>query len=299
MSVCLVRGSSRLPNSAELLGVTANVANRGRLIALALTLLGLSYLAARLLDVPTDGVAYFAFLPIALVALVAGPVWGSLVALSAGTAFATLRPEAVSLESELITTVGAVRMLAYIAVAALIGKFAGDSRSASSRLENLAHRDALTALRNGRSYRNAVARLVASGRGFALVIGDLDGLKRINDAHGHQAGDEALQRLARALAHAVREDDHVARIGGDEFSILARGADAHEASALCSRLQRDLSELEISASFGWAIYPADGTDARTLFRQADARLYQRKRFRDQVGLSLVSSSDDSELRAAS
>ena len=279
--------------------MTANLTNRGRLIALALALLGLSYLAARLLEIPEDGVAYFAFLPIALVALSAGPAWGSLVALVVGIAFATFRPEAaISLESEPITTVGAVRVLAYIAVAALIGKFAEDSRSVASRLEDLANRDALTGLPNGRSYRKMVARLVGSGCAFALVVSDLDGLKRINDDQGHQAGDEALQRLATALSHAVRGDDHVARIGGDEFSILATGAGPSEASALCSRLERDLSEFEISASFGWAIYPQDAKDPRSLFRQADSRLYQRKRIRDQAGLSLVRSSDDSELEAA-
>ncbi|MEZ5099127.1 MAG: GGDEF domain-containing protein [Thermoleophilia bacterium] len=103
-----------------------------------------------------------------------------------------------------------------------------------------------------------------------------------DDRDGHTAGNEALQRLARSLAAAVRSDDDVARIGGDEFSIVAAGTGAHAAAALTARLGRDLEQAGIPASFGWAVFPDDGADAASLFRCADARLYDGKRLRARI-----------------
>jgi diguanylate cyclase (GGDEF)-like protein len=254
--------------------------DRGRLVLLAIAFIAGSLAAMLGLDVPSDGIAYFAFLPIALVALAAGPLWGSVAAVLTGvtyTLLAAIDVAPVSREQNLTTT--AVRVLAQVAVAVLIGRFSQEQRGTASRLEALANRDSLTGLLNPRAYDRALSARCAAGRTFTLILCDMDGLKQVNDSLGHAAGNDALHRLALTLADAVRGDDDVARIGGDEFSILAAGATANDAAALCARLQRDLVSVGLSASFGWAVFPDNGSDAAALFRCADERLYDGKRFR--------------------
>jgi len=253
-------------------------------ITVSVALLVIAYLAVGALGIPVAGVSYFAFLPVALIALATGPAWASLAALATGTSFATFRPEAFdALSNEpIVTTTAAARALAYIAVAALIGKFAADQRGTALRLENLANRDALTSLLNGRAYRGLVAERLQAGRPFALILCDMDGLKVINDHHGHQVGDEALQALSRLLAGTFRNTDDIARIGGDEFAILANGATEEHAAMLCTHLQHDLEQLSLSASFGWAIFPTDELAEDALFALADGRLYENKRFKQRA-----------------
>lgn len=256
------------------------IAHRGRLVVLGVLLVAASLVAMLTLDVPSAGIAYFDVLPIALIGLATGPFWGA----SAGLGTGLLYPLVALLDSELPTaeglrTTAGVRLVAYVAVGALIGWFAREQRRAAVRLEALATRDPLTGLLNVRAYEEALARRIAAGEQFTLLLADMDGLKQLNDRDGHSAGNEALQRLARSLAAAVRAEDDVARIGGDEFSIVAGGTGARAAAALTARLVSDLEQAGVPASFGWAIFPDDASDAASLFRCADARLYDGKRLR--------------------
>ena len=101
-------------------------------------------------------------------------------------------------------------------------------------LEHMAMHDPLTDLPNRKLYdrelRRARARAEREGRSLALMLLDLDRFKQVNDTYGHQVGDQLLVEVARRLAGRVREGDLVARVGGDEFAVLAEGAPAPRAS---------------------------------------------------------------------
>jgi diguanylate cyclase (GGDEF)-like protein len=145
-----------------------------------------------------------------------------------------------------------------------------------------ARHDPLTGLPNRREFENVLARscfqAARYGWPFALVLMDLDGFKKINDTLGHQKGDEILKELGRRLRSTLRGGDLAARIGGDEFAIILANASATGARKVSRRLEEDLSghHPSLSASFGFASAPADGTEPRTLFAIADGRLYQDK-----------------------
>jgi diguanylate cyclase (GGDEF)-like protein len=104
----------------------------------------------------------------------------------------------------------------------------------------------------------------------------MDGLKAVNDAHGHAEGNEALQRLSSLLGSSLRAEDELARVGGDEFAVLTAHDSGEEASRLAGRLERVAADSGAGITFGWAVFPQDGTEALSLFRAADERLYARK-----------------------
>jgi diguanylate cyclase (GGDEF)-like protein len=262
---------------AMLLGMPATLRHRSRLVGFALALFGVAFAAMLLLDVPPLGIAYFLYLPIALVALATSPLSGAATGIAAAEIF--FLGESLgrhTLGPEVISTTAALRLLTYASIGALIGKFAEDHRLFAARLRMLAERDPLTGLLNARAHEAAVAQRIAGERPFALVLIDMDWLKEVNDSAGHAAGNEALKLLANAVAGAVRRDDTVARIGGDEFAVLLGEAGAREAGVLCERLDEILGSKGLSASFGWAAWPDDAADARALFERADERLYGRK-----------------------
>jgi diguanylate cyclase (GGDEF)-like protein len=141
-------------------------------------------------------------------------------------------------------------------------------------LSRLADRDALTGLRH---YRPFEERLAASlpNRTAVLVV-DIDNFKQINDEHGHQAGDEALLALVGALGRALRGDDHIYRIGGDEFAVVVDVASPGEVSGISRRLLHAARAAGYPISVGAALRMADETGRETLLR-ADRALYQAKR----------------------
>ena len=109
------------------------------------------------------------------------------------------------------------------------------------------------------------------------MLADVDRFKAVNDREGHAAGDIALIEVGRALKSALRAEDHVYRIGGDEFAALVRVADPHEASATAKRLHRSVSETGgPPVSIGAAVHERDEI-GDSLFARADAALYSVKR----------------------
>ena len=142
--------------------------------------------------------------------------------------------------------------------------------------------DAVTGLPNRRAFEDALERELArsarAARPFSVVFLDLDGLKAVNDAQGHAAGDELLRTVARALQHATRQYDYAARIGGDEFGVLLADTQEGEAS-LARRIMARTTGLryEYSLSVGIAHYPDDARTARELLDVADKRMYEYKR----------------------
>ena len=149
--------------------------------------------------------------------------------------------------------------------------------------------DALTGLANRNLLGDRLERAIAQARRKGHIAGvlflDLDGFKAVNDQHGHAVGDELLVDTARRLAGCVREQDTVARMGGDEFTLVIHDALTRaDLPAIGNKVVAALREpfhlstgiAHVSGSVGIAAFPEDGDDAETLLRRADAAMYTAK-----------------------
>ncbi len=162
-------------------------------------------------------------------------------------------------------------------------------RRDEARLNALANYDPLTALPNRAMFHQRLQRsLVHAQRfneGLAVLFLDLDRFKNVNDTLGHDAGDRLLQLVAGRLKGCLREADTLARLGGDEFGLLIEqvtdtrlvGSVARKLlQAIAEVLMLDGQEYHITASIGISAYPADGSDATTLLKNADIAMYRAK-----------------------
>jgi diguanylate cyclase (GGDEF)-like protein/putative nucleotidyltransferase with HDIG domain len=146
-----------------------------------------------------------------------------------------------------------------------------------------AHRDALTELLNRRGFQEVfdleLERARRAEAPLSLIVGDLDRFKRVNDEHGHPAGDDALRRVARTIRSSKRGFDLAARIGGEEFALLAVNSDAHGAYMLAERIRTEIEQTAggLTVSFGIATFPLHGSSPEALLRAADQALYAAKR----------------------
>jgi diguanylate cyclase (GGDEF)-like protein len=138
----------------------------------------------------------------------------------------------------------------------------------------MAELDPLTGVANRRGFDLALERAAATGEPYALILVDLDDFKRVNDEQGHPAGDAVLQSVAIAAAGVARQGDCLARIGGDEFALIAPSA----GPAGVLRLLRDLREaVEPAATYAAALVPDDAGTPDELVACADSRLLASKR----------------------
>lgn len=146
-------------------------------------------------------------------------------------------------------------------------------------LRRQAARDPLTDLGHAGTFRSAMEDALRrdDATRAAVAVMDIDKFKAVNDAHGHQVGDELLQRLADGLTAALRDGEQLYRIGGDEFAAILVVADARDAESAAQRLLAAAREIESgSLSLGMAI-AADGESSTALVRRADQALYRAKR----------------------
>lgn len=165
----------------------------------------------------------------------------------------------------------------------------GNSRMSDTHLAHMALHDPLTGLANRALLNDRLEHeLIDLARGsgvLAVVLADLDGLKRVNDEHGYAAGDQVITAAANELLSAVNPGDTVARLGGDEFVVLTRRVDHADAEAfrdrLAERLQTEVlaagQRLRLSASVGVATTADPSTTAYTLLHNADRDMYAHKK----------------------
>jgi diguanylate cyclase (GGDEF)-like protein/PAS domain S-box-containing protein len=158
-------------------------------------------------------------------------------------------------------------------------------RDRERRLADLAAKDELTGLLNKRSFlvhlAGEVARAGRHGRSVSLAILDLDGFKRVNDAGGHPAGDRVLAEAAGRLGALVRQGEHLARVGGDEFGWILPDADADGVRAAVERARGAITGEEFrgagALSISAGICVSDGSlDSNEVYRRADRALYHAK-----------------------
>jgi diguanylate cyclase (GGDEF)-like protein/PAS domain S-box-containing protein len=163
----------------------------------------------------------------------------------------------------------------------LIAEDIARPRDLEEHLRQQAARDPLTGLANYRHLatvlNSEIKRTSRTGREFALLLLDVDGLKQINDCHGHVVGSQALCRVADALCILSRDTDTVARLGGDEFALVlpetGREGAERAAERIQDRLATDRREPRITVRTGVAVHPRDGGRIDTLLSAADAAMY--------------------------
>jgi len=160
-----------------------------------------------------------------------------------------------------------------------------DRKKSEEQRHYQARHDALTGLANYREFMDRlgqeVRRAERGHHSFTLLLLDLDGLKRINDLHGHLTGNRALQRLAAVMGEHCRSTDLAVRYGGDEFAVVLIDSDRGMAEQVAQRIENglrtDQGKPSISVSIGVGTYPNDGLTAPELIEAADQQLYKYKR----------------------
>jgi len=166
----------------------------------------------------------------------------------------------------------------------LLGGSLLDSARVFEQVRHLAASDPLTGLANYRKLLDVLdtetERTLRTGRPFAVLLLDLDGLKRINDTYGHLVGSRALCRVADILRVHCRAIDTAARYGGDEFAVVLPEAREEEAQRVSQRIEETLAadqeEPPISVSIGTSVYQGEGERVEKLLKDADQNLYEEK-----------------------
>jgi diguanylate cyclase (GGDEF)-like protein len=272
--------------------VTAAFRHRELVISSSLAGFAITFASLVLFEFPGLGIPHFFYLPVAALAMTGGVRRGICAGLVASALFTlgVALNSAVPTATQLLSISTPIRILTYTSIGALVGWFAAHDRELVTRLQLLAERDFLTGLPNTRAFEAAIARRLAEGRPFALLLGDMDGLKAINDVKGHAEGNDALRRLAEMLGSVLRPHDEVARVGGDEFAVITALPGGEEAAAAAARLEAVLEGQGVRITFGWSLHPTEGENALSLYRAADERLYARKLVRgaDRIGRTLFS-----------
>lgn len=155
----------------------------------------------------------------------------------------------------------------------------------TEELENISTHDSLTSLYNRNKYKLVLEKKIKSaqryGDKFGLIMMDIDFFKRVNDKYGHNVGDEVLKTFASILKKVIREDDFVARWGGEEFIIIANHAGNKELEKVTKKLQKEIAKTsfasvpQLSASFGLTAY-VEGDTPESIFKRVDDALYMAK-----------------------
>ena len=174
-----------------------------------------------------------------------------------------------------------------VVAGAFIGVQRGHVDRLIDKLSSAARTDSLTGLVNRRGFEELfeteLERARRGDRPLSVIVADLDGFKAINDRYGHAAGDRALETLSRILQGVKRRVDTAARIGGEEFAVIAPDSDHHAAYILAERIRREVrsvfagEQFPMTISLGVATFPRHGATAEALIGGADEALYAAKK----------------------
>jgi diguanylate cyclase (GGDEF)-like protein len=235
--------------------------------------------------------AWMFVLPVAVAAVAGGLQEGMKVALVAsclGAIYAAAREGG----AEPLVFLGwiSVRLVMFGLIGGVLGAFAEAHHSVQKNWRSLASLDPLTQVANITSFYEQLAVVEATMSRYAVLVTDLDNLKALNDAHGHQAGSAAIQAVARILRTVVRGSDVVARFGGDEFIVMLRDSDRAGAQIVVNRINEELAEVELPQAPGWklsvsvgvSLLSEDGDSIEELISVADAAMYDDKRARGAI-----------------
>src|SRR4051794_17378059 len=234
-------------------------------------------------------------------------------------AIAVTYPLAVSLLDQPTAEQPAERWLLTVWTVIVVGLFIAVLRHRMGalilRLSDAASTDPLTLLLNRRGFRDVfdleLERSRRSGRPCALLMGDLDHFKRVNDLLGHPAGDARLRKFAHLLTAGKRRIDAAARMGGEEFALLLPETDEHGAYVIAERMRHTVrdafgpDQVALTVSFGVAAYPNHGATGDQLLQAADQALYVAKElgrdrtaiYRAEVTARMLSAADRTQMRA--
>jgi len=187
-------------------------------------------------------------------------------------------------------------------------RYAIERKQTEQHLSRLAHYDTLTDIPNRILFRDRLEHALRladrDAQQFALMFIDLNGFKQVNDSFGHDIGDQMIRACAERLKECMRRSDSVARMGGDEFTLLLEKIDnntdvAHIAQKVIDRIEEPYHlagyQLSIGCSIGIAIYPDAGRDADSLLKSADLAMYQAKQ-QDDSGYQFFTDTLNREVR---
>jgi diguanylate cyclase (GGDEF)-like protein len=253
---------------------------RGPVIVMAGIGYAAVFVAFVLVEHPGLGVGHFFYLPVCLVALATDAVGGAAAGLLAAGLYclAVVADPRIPTRDALTTSTG-IRAVTFALVGAVVGVYAARNRGLVSQLREHASRDFVTGAANVRAFDEELRRRLAAGDPFSLVLVDVDGLHRVNEVHGHLAGDEALCTVAATLRDIAAAGDLVARVGGDEFAILTP-----EPQALAARANVLLAREHLAVTAAATSYPDDAETADDLFKKADDRLFAAKLVRPRAAV---------------
>jgi diguanylate cyclase (GGDEF)-like protein len=257
--------------------------HRAFLLATSAALYPIIFGAFLLAERPGLGIGHFYYIPVAMIALAAGPAWGvvaGMVATGCYTLGIVINPHIPV--SDVLTAGSSIRCVTFTMIGALVGWYAHSNRQLADRLRVAEERDFLTGLLNTRAFDAALSARAELGKPFGLILADMDSLRDVNDREGHAVGNDLLRRAADLLSRKLEYGDQIARVGGDEFGIITSTPGTDAVRALCGRLTAALHQHGLSMSFGWAVCPRDGDSALLLFRAADERLYAQKLIRSRL-----------------
>ncbi len=178
----------------------------------------------------------------------------------------------------------------YLIIAYLTTMLSADLQFAKKMFKHLSETDEMTGLMNRRSFSDVITsehnKSVRYNHTYSILMIDADGLKGINDKHGHEAGDKLITTLAETIANCLRESDSLARYGGDEFVALLPETNKQEAEDAGERIRKAVENtsfdmegklVKATVSIGVSSYPVDAEDAEGTLIKADRALYKCKR----------------------
>jgi diguanylate cyclase (GGDEF)-like protein len=191
----------------------------------------------------------------------------------------------------------------YLIIAYLTTMLSADLQFSKMMFKHLSETDEMTGLMNRRSFTEVIANEhIKSNRynhAYSILMIDADGLKMINDEHGHEAGDKMITSLAKTLENCMRETDSLARHGGDEFIMLLPETSRSQAKDAAERIRKAVENtsfdmggnlVKATVSIGVSSYPEDADNAEDVLSKADSALYKSKR----EGRNQVCSAVDSD-----